>query len=299
MRPVRLSMPALRGSVPALLLSTVLSAALVAGCGSSNDGPSAAATSAAPSTAVPSASGSGAASGSPSAAPPATESAAPSTPAPSDSPAPTSSGAVTGPNGVEKLDGEEILQRAQDAGSAASSVHVKGDVKRASQSVSLDVRTNNTEGTGKVRSGGQDLQLRLVDSTVYVRGDKALYAQFGSQSKRLEGKWLKASSTNQSFAKLTAFFNIRQLIGTVLKPGETLRKGAKTTIHGQDAIALKDSKGATLYVALDGPPYPLRIQAGPGGASSGRMDFTDWNKKVAVDAPATDSVVDVDALRKG
>lgn len=297
MRPVRLSMPAERGRVPALVLSAALSGMLLAGCAGSNDTPAASATSggASAGTAAPSAATSP--NDSAAASPSAGDSAVP---APSDSGSPrTSTPAGTGPNGVEKLAAAQILEKAQEAGGAAASVHVKGEVKQGAQGVGLDVRTKNTAGTGKVRSGAQNFEIRLVDSAVYVRGDKSFYTQFGQQSKLLEGKWLKASKSNRSFAKLTAFFNIRQLLATVLKPGEKLDKASTTTIDGRKAIALQDGKGATLYVAMEGQPYPLRVEAGPREKSSGRLDFTGWNDEVKVDAPPADSVFDVDALQRG
>jgi hypothetical protein len=91
------------------------------------------------------------------------------------------------------------------------------------------------------------------------------------------------------FTKMSDFF------GQALKPSGTVTKGAVSTIDGKRAIALTDtSDGSIMYVALDGPPLPIKTTNT--GSNAGEVDFSGWNQAVTVAAPPASQVLDLSKL---
>jgi hypothetical protein len=54
---------------------------------------------------------------------------------------------------------------------------------------------------------------------------------------------------------------------------------------------MRASDGSTVYVAAQGPPYPLRLTKGPS-----RIDFTQWNSVTIPPPPPASQVVDLSQL---
>ena len=106
-----------------------------------------------------------------------------------------------------------------------------------------------------------------------------------------KGKWLKGSSTDANFASFGELTSIKTLMGSLTKAHGTLTKGATSTLGGQSVIALKSSKGGTMYVATTGQPYPLQVSKNSGG-QSGKVTFSDYNKAFTITAPANSINID-------
>jgi hypothetical protein len=63
------------------------------------------------------------------------------------------------------------------------------------------------------------------------------------------------------------------------------------TVNGQPAWQMRASDGSTVYVAAQGPPYPLRVTKGVSHA-----DFTQWNAVTIPAPPPASQVVDLSQL---
>jgi hypothetical protein len=63
------------------------------------------------------------------------------------------------------------------------------------------------------------------------------------------------------------------------------------TVNGRPAWQMRASDGSTVYVAAQGPPYPLRLTKGPS-----RIDFTQWNSVTIPPPPPASQVVDLSQL---
>ena len=77
----------------------------------------------------------------------------------------------------------------------------------------------------------------------------------------------------------------------LLEPEGSLTKGEITTVNGQPAITLSDSKGK-LNFSLLGKPYPIDLT----DDKSNKLEFSDFDASVTITAPPTADVVDVTAL---
>ena len=80
---------------------------------------------------------------------------------------------------------------------------------------------------------------------------------------------------------------LRQLSATSLTYVRTV------TVNGQPAWQMRASDGSTVYVAAQGPPYPLRVTKGVS-----RADFTQWNAVTIPAPPPASQVVDLSQLEQ-
>ena len=78
---------------------------------------------------------------------------------------------------------------------------------------------------------------------------------------------------------------LRQLSATSLTYVRTV------TVNGRPAWQMRASDGSTVYVAAQGPPYPLRVTKGVS-----RADFTQWNAVTIPPPPPASQVVDLSQL---
>jgi hypothetical protein len=200
-------------------------------------------------------------------------------------------------NGIEKLSADKALAKVKAAAATVTSVHVKGTLSQGTQTLGIDVQLGSGKGAGTLSASGHALEVRLLDGTVYVRGDAATFEAFGApaaQASLAGGKWLKSPATSGSFTSFSGFLEIKGLFDSLLSPDGTVKLGKSTTINGTKALTLVDtaSTGGSLYVAETGKALPLRVERG--GAAGGHIDFTDYGSAVTVTAPA--GAVDISQL---
>lgn len=206
-------------------------------------------------------------------------------------------GSSSSSNNIASKSATEILTESKAAADSASSVHVSGSIKSGAAPVTIDLNLAAGKGArGEISENGASFKLILVGGTAYISGSKAFYRSLGgaAAAQLLDGKWLKASATSGEFASFNSLANMRQLIDTTLAAHGVLTKGAKSTVNGQQAIAITDTnKTGTLYVATTGKPYPIAITKG--GSESGKIAFSNWNQPVTITAPSNS--VDLSELK--
>jgi hypothetical protein len=172
--------------------------------------------------------------------------------------------------------------------------------------------------SGKINSDGQNLSLALgykspsdcqgtigldnkgsfgvvsIGDAVWVKPDNAFWNAFAGSSAQqaiavLGGKYLKTSSSDPNMAGLVKICNVNELTSMFTSTG-TVTKGAVTTIDGQRALALKDSKeGGALYVTDTSTPRILQV-TNSSKSDGGSLTFT--YDAVTVTAPPASETVD-------
>ena len=281
-----------------------LAAVLVAGCSGNGGGtPAATGTPAAPATTA-------------SVAPPPPTAATTPAGAGTTTGTATPTATATGPNGVEELSAEQVLARARQAGQQAGSVHLVGDLAQGSRTVAVDVRMRQDGAAGTVRSAAGPVELVALGEDVYVKGDDAFYRQLGGDlaAQVLRGKWVKVSANEQLLrqagalvgvdtpagsAGLTGLVDLDGFLDTALQPRGSVRKGSPTMVEGTRALPLDLGQGARVYVALDGEPYPVRLEAArQGSGAAARLAMREWGQPVQVSAPDPGQVLDAGLLRR-
>ncbi|SEG89647.1 hypothetical protein SAMN04489712_12416 [Thermomonospora echinospora] len=221
---------------------------------------------------------------------------------PGDAAAPTAGSATprptatTSPNGVERLSAAEIFQRAERAALSASSMRMRGHVVEEGEKAELNFRySGGRAAMGDVTVRG-DMQVNLtrIGSTLYLKGNDEFWREAGGPSavNLLSGKYFKTSTKDKDLAELISFTDPAKMFDDLLKPEGELTKGATARINGRAAIGLEDGSGGTLYVATEGDPHVLRLDAGPDVL----IDFSGHEEPVTIGPPPAGQVIDTDEL---
>ena len=202
-------------------------------------------------------------------------------------------------NGVASKSPDQIIAASTRAIDAVHSVRVSGSVADgAKDTIELDLHLVSGKGaTGSMAENGLSFKLITVNDTAYIDGSPSFWKQFagGAAAQLLPGKWLKAPANRGDFASFSSLGDLKTLVSGLLTGHGALTKGGESTVAGRRVVALHDpSKHGTLYVAVTGPPYPIRIvNTGSGG---GQIDFSAFDQPVSLAAPAHS--IDIDALKK-
>jgi hypothetical protein len=201
-------------------------------------------------------------------------------------------------NGITSQPPKQILTRMRTDVSNAKSVHVSGKVNTSGQTIALDLQLEKgTGGTGTVSFNGVTLQIIRDGDKLYFKGNQAFLKKYSAAAAQLfAGKWFVVSATSSGFSSFVPLTNITGLIGQILGAAPTtLKTGETTTINGQPALAITDTKkGGTLYVATTGPVYPLELKPKSGSAL---VSFSDWDQPVTITPP--ENPVDLSKLTHG
>lgn len=240
-----------------------------------------------------------AAAGSPAAA--GTTPAAPSTP--SGTPAPTAPAGID----AEKLAVKEIMKQAHAAMTSATSVRVAGELVSEGSKIKMDIALDaKGQCAGTMSMAGTGTFEIVSDGTrVWIKPDAAFWESFGGKNgataaQLFKGRYLSGLNSDAEIKEMTTFCTIAELSKSFLELDDDAKvtKGPAGTVNGLKTLTLDstdtDGEQSTLHIAVEGKPYPLRIEGG--GKGPGRIDFT-YDKPVEVKAPAADNVIDISKFR--
>jgi hypothetical protein len=216
----------------------------------------------------------------------------------------TTTSRALAPNGVEKLSAAGIVAKARKAAGQASTVRVKGDIIKDGQRIRFDARLlADRGGAGTLTVRGGSVRITRIGTRVYMKGDSAFWTGIAgpAAAKLFMGKWLKGSTSEPDMAGLIFLTDIDTLMTEFFKNarGETFRKGRQQRTEGRRAItvAVRGADGGVLYVALDGKPYPLRIQSLPGAKEPGTVEFLDYDEPFTLKAPPASQTIDMSQFK--
>ncbi|MEU0936474.1 hypothetical protein [Embleya sp. NPDC005971] len=227
-----------------------------------------------------------------------------------EKPSSTASGTASAGSGLdenvrnEDLDVGELVRRAKQSAARIKTVHVVADIVSAGKAVKLDLRVDrgSEDFQGTIEQNGVKLEVRRVQSAMYIKGDEAAYRSLVGTvdgdlaAKLLAGKWLKGDANSE---KLRGLRNIT----TVADPGAALKSfpedGVKLpteTIDSRKMIPLTgppgDDEGKIYIEAQGGKPYPVLIVS-KDTDNSGSVGYGDFDVPVKVSAPPAAEVIDI------
>ncbi len=222
-----------------------------------------------------------------SASPPASASPSSGVSTPAGSPSPSA--------GLESASADEVLAAARAALLRASSVHAKGDLVSGGTPYTIDMRMVRGAGAvGTMAVQGKGLALVRIGDTAYVRPDAAFLrsaTNSASSVRLLSGTYFKVTARKSAlFAPFVALTDAEQAFGSTLAPAGQVSKGAVTQLHKVRALDLlvDGGKSGHVFVALSGPPYPLRIVYG--STSAQHVDLDRFGARVKLAAPPASKV---------
>jgi hypothetical protein len=190
-------------------------------------------------------------------------------------------------NGEAEKPPEQVVADAQNAATAAKSVHVAGAIRSSGTELSLDLElVQGPRAMGSMAQSKLRFEIIRVGDKAYIKGSDAFLRRFAGPAgaKLLHGKWLEGSATHGNLAALDPLTDLAKLARGALGSHGKLRNAGETEYRGRKVVAIKDlTRGGTLYVAATGTPYPVAIV---GGTQRGEIRFDKWNDSATVEAPA-------------
>jgi hypothetical protein len=229
-------------------------------------------------------------------------------------------------NGVATLDPQAIITKAVNATSTAPAVHMSGTltgvpVPRATSSgadtataisglgqarstiattagtLTLDLVFTQVGAVGDVTDGSATARLLRIEDQVWSAQPSSFWKAAGAAGggKAYGGLYVKIPSADPRYAGFSNDTRIGYLLDHLLQTSATWKKGPLGTVDGVNAVELEgigsDGHSASVFVATDGAPYLLRIEP-TAGSYHGEIDFTDYDARLAVQAPLPGQVLD-------
>ena len=194
---------------------------------------------------------------------------------------------ATAGNGESGKPIPRILADIRAAAGTARSLHIVASGTSGGSALSFDLRIGASGGEGTISENGLSFQIVRLGDRLYFDASPAFWRHYGGAvaAELFKGRWIWVTTSSGQFASFTSFTELPALVDGILSSHGRLAKGAAATVAGRAAFSLVDTtQGGTLWVAADGPPYPLELT--PGKGNSGSIRFEDWNAPLRVVAPA-------------
>ncbi|MFF7248125.1 hypothetical protein ACFZBU_29925 [Embleya sp. NPDC008237] len=214
-------------------------------------------------------------------------------------------------NQVDNLDPAAILQRAQAATAGAKSVHVKGELTvpgaagKPAKPFSVDMRFTSTGSEGQIVEDTTTAYVTRVQNQVWFRGDAKFWSKVEGTATEVANhdKYVQVpTSGDKKYDGIVENTYVERLTNKLMgKPGK-LEKGPVKQVNGHKAIALENrtpGTGGTIWVAVEGAPYLLRMESAPDAKQAGAFDFLGYGERVIVHAPDPKEVVDKGLTTQG
>lgn len=205
-----------------------------------------------------------------------------------------SDSAVTAPSPIEGMLPEQILRKTDRAARGARSVTLSGSLTAQDGPRSYRFHLTERGLSGYVttsRFGSVDLV--ATKDRVFLRAGADLYGQLlkPEQAASATGKWLEISPRIAKSAGLLQWTDKDEYLDTLLEPQRTARleKVPRTDSEDGSSVGLTEPGTGTLWVALEGKPYPVRVD--PADPDLAPVMLTEWDMPVSVEAPATEDTV--------
>lgn len=211
---------------------------------------------------------------------------------------PASSSTTAAPVSLEGLSADEVLAKAKEAAQAAGSVRVKGAIAQGEESIDVDLKLAGVaRGSGTVELDGGRIDLVRVGNDIYFKADEKTLTDTVAQGNAqivalIAGRYVKATVDTPGFSDFSELLDFVAFTKGALTPDGPITRVAGKPVGGVATVGLKQEAG-TLYVADDGPPYPLRLEPAPG---PGGVAMSEWGSEITIEVPPADQVIDVGAL---
>ena len=190
-------------------------------------------------------------------------------------------------------DSAALRQQVKTAMAKATSVHISAMVSQGGSKVSVNMSmTRSGDMSGTVSADQTPVNVLVTQGHTYLKVSPGLLKSQHLPSAACAlvcGKYLKTPN-GQAKGMLNGLDMpslLRQMSATSLTYVRTV------TVNGQPAWQMRASDGSTVYVAAQGPPYPLRVTKGVS-----RADFTQWNAVTIPAPPPASQVVDLSQLEQ-
>jgi hypothetical protein len=186
---------------------------------------------------------------------------------------------------IQEQEPDEIVRAAENALRTAESVRLTGEVEEQGERIKLDMRIGRETGArGTIKRGKTSTELIRIGDQLWLRGRSFWAETVGADvANQIGDRWVLVppSVTSGSGGSIDGLTDIDGVVDQVLRAGASdVKKGKETKIRGVPVITLDNVGGGSMWVATEGPAFPLRM-----GGGGQRIDFAEYNKPVKVAAP--------------
>jgi len=193
-------------------------------------------------------------------------------------------GAKGSPSVDDQTPANVLLQQAVSSLGQAPSYRVTGTTTDGQTTVELDLVYAGDRRKGTWARNGVQAELVEIGDVTYLKADAAFWQPFaealpGQAAATLAGRWVELDGEAAAISE-----GLAPDIAGMLVLGDELTKGRVGTFGGKIATTVTDGS-TTIYILLDEPRYPVRIQS-PGGT----LDLSDFTAAVTIDGPPADQV---------
>jgi hypothetical protein len=188
-------------------------------------------------------------------------------------------------------DAAALPKQVKTAMKNATSFHIAAVVTQGGSKVSVNMSmTRSGDMSGTMSVNKRPVNVLVTQGHAYLKVTSGLLKSQNLPTAACTlicGKYLKVPAS-QAKSMLNGM-DMSSFLGQVSVP--QLSYVRTVTVDGQPAWQMRASDGSTVYVAAQGPPYPLRLTKGPS-----RADFTQWNSVTIPPPPPASQVVDLSQL---
>ena len=201
-----------------------------------------------------------------------------------------------------KQSGDKIAAVAKADMKSLDSVKYSGEIKSSGSSISLDIQASaDGECTGTIGIGDGTAEVLATGGENWYRPDEAFWRQQAPDDAdaiiaAVGDKWVIDSDASFSqFCDLEAFFD------NIFKDeadGGAYKTTGTDEVDGQQVVKVEqsDEDGSSVgYVLVEGDHYLLKIERTE-GEDPGKLEFSEFDEDVEVEAPSADEAVDPSTL---
>jgi hypothetical protein len=166
--------------------------------------------------------------------------------------------------------------------------------------VELHLALPGQDSTGKLVLSGLTLHVRKVGRWVYRKAGREFWRRSVdvATAERLQGKWVQSRATDKSVSDFSPLMQLDSMADSLLSMSGTLSTGVFRKVNGVETVPVTSDgpEKQTVFIAIVGEPYPVRIVATAVGAA---VDLVEYDRPVKIEAPPRGEVVRFAALPHG
>ncbi|MDT0268208.1 hypothetical protein RM844_18145 [Streptomyces sp. DSM 44915] len=203
---------------------------------------------------------------------------------------------------------DDIADQAFDALMGADALRMVGDIDQAGEQMGIDLhlsRDGDCAGSISMSSQGS-FEIIKLGNEAWLRPDTTFWstaAGVTDQSilSQLDGFFLYGPADEPPMNSSAESCNLESFLSQMGTGGNAvgLTMGEATEIDGTPAVTLHEGDEATIVVATEGDPFPLRIENNDPATGAGTIDFSSFNEPVPAEQPAATEVITIEDLQSG